>query len=1336
VPAATPAVPGAAPAVPGERRTQLDELFNLTVAARGDLERKLAEATAALRAAEQRHRAAMAEAEQRLAERQAKYEATAAQAAATWDMVDEQLRTAAMEVEHARQNHTSAAAEVERLSRRESELVSQLAEATTTRSGLERRLAAAETAVEAANARTEQERGAAIERLAEREREFEAQIAQEVDERRSIEELLAQAVSAQEEADKQHAAAMTDAAVQSRELEAALRLSRMDVESKNADIERLTQRETDLSSTLADVTTSRDDLERRLAVTEAAFDDTTTRATRERLAASKKAAERQAELERQIRQERATRATLEQTVANAEAALRDAQQQHEAALGSAAAELAARQTEFDRELAQTTSDRDRLAERLSEASSTLDQVRSDYQTTAAEVDRLTQREAELTSQLADIESARDTLGRELDHARSAIADAAEHADRERSAAVGRHQALEARLAEEFATRTTLEQAIADADTALREGQLQHEAALASAASALAERKASFDQLRRDHQTAVADVERLTLREAELTSQLADIQAVRDTLQHQLAEAESATADAAERAARERAAAARRQEDLDARLAQELATRSMLEQAIADADAALREAQQLHETALASAATELAERQSHFDRELAQTAADRDRLTERLSEAESALDQVRGDFQTTAAEVERLTQREAELTSQIADIRAARDTLERQLVDARSAMADAAERADRERAAALERHEDLETRLAQESATRGALEQTLTETRSAALDSERSLREEAASLRTQGLEREAHFETQLAQERLEHDSRLAAMQECTRKLSLEREALQQSLETIEEQLQMLALEHRAACDQHERARATADADIQRITAELRDTERALEEARTEFQGTLDHLSTEHGLALADLTGSLNERDAQLQEQEMRNAASLQAAERARTEEQAEFAATLADRHREIEQLQQSLATSAQEIEATKQRMDVLQTDADQVPQLHKQLDESRAESHRLFEHAGLAMFRCTREGTLIHANRACTTLLGRRTLDELRAVSFATAAFESPNVLSWLIERCSSTRAKESIETTWRRTDGGRLFVRLSGRLLNSDAIEVVVEDLTRLRVLQERLSQAHRLEAVGRFASEIAVTCSNLLSDIYDKSRQWLMTVSSEPDSRKQGQVLLDEVSRAAGFLHQLAEFGDEQARTPMLVDLNTLIRDLEPVLKRVAGGDVEVQVWDTSSPLNVDVRVERVERLLVNLASYGRGRMPFGGRLKIELGTIVVDRHFAAKHPSVRLGLHALITVTEIRSAARADGASPLRSGTTGNSSNVKAGSKPGVDFATLQGLVSECGGHLWMKVQPLGELVAKIRLPLVSTHEQAVPRTVATRSGRERLTTRLFQS
>jgi hypothetical protein len=137
-----------------------------------------------------------------------------------------------------------------------------------------------------------------------------------------------------------------------------------------------------------------------------------------------------------------------------------------------------------------------------------------------------------------------------------------------------------------------------------------------------------------------------------------------------------------------------------------------------------------------------------------------------------------------------------------------------------------------------------------------------------------------------------------------------------------------------------------------------------------------------------------------------------------------------------------------------------------------------------------------------------------------------------------------------------------------------------------------------------------------------------------------------------------------------------------------------------------------------------------VNLASYGRERMPSGGRLRIDLGTIVVDRHFAAKHPNVRLGLHALITVTGIGTAVRTD--TGRRAHTEISQPGHTRAARIGVDVGTLHGLVSECGGHLWMKVQPAGEMVAKIRLPLLSPHDQVFPRVSVPRGARERSTTR----
>ena len=173
----------------------------------------------------------------------------------------------------------------------------------------------------------------------------------------------------------------------------------------------------------------------------------------------------------------------------------------------------------------------------------------------------------------------------------------------------------------------------------------------------------------------------------------------------------------------------------------------------------------------------------------------------------------------------------------------------------------------------------------------------------------------------------------------------------------------------------------------------------------------------------------------------------------------------------------------------------------------------------------------------------------------------------------------------------------------------------------------------------------------------------------------------------------------------------------------------------RVDGDAVELELPKTSSPLDVDVKAERVERLLINLASYGRERMPLGGRLSIDLATVVVDRRFIAKYPNVRQGPHALITVTEGKRTPRADEPLQRHDEPTEPSSDKVATEKPGMALGTLQGLINECSDHLWMTVGPPGEMVVKIHLPLGASDDRSYADTSLVRRNRGSVMARWFR-
>src|SRR6185436_1350047 len=170
----------------------------------------------------------------------------------------------------------------------------------------------------------------------------------------------------------------------------------------------------------------------------------------------------------------------------------------------------------------------------------------------------------------------------------------------------------------------------------------------------------------------------------------------------------------------------------------------------------------------------------------------------------------------------------------------------------------------------------------------------------------------------------------------------------------------------------------------------------------------------------------------------------------------------------------------------------------------------------------------------------------------------------------------------------------------------------------------------------------------------------------------------------------------AQTFLQQLAVYSKKQTSAVGPVSVNRVLQDLEPVLRRVVGADIEMLLPNPSTPVNVDVEPEVVERVLVNVASYARERMPFGGRLRIELAMVVVDCPFVAKHPNVRPGAHVLITVSEERAMARSDCPIDDRSGPDVHPTTSPS-VRPGVDLGALMGLVGDCGGHLWMAAEPL---------------------------------------
>jgi PAS domain S-box-containing protein len=666
----------------------------------------------------------------------------------------------------------------------------------------------------------------------------------------------------------------------------------------------------------------------------------------------------------------------------------------------------------------------------------------------------------------------------------------------------------------------------------------------------------------------------------------------------------------------------------------------------------------------------------------------------------------------AASGDRLTQQHAEFSSILAEAVQARDAIAQRMNDALAAIEQARQDRAADAAAAADqlaqRESALISKLDATATTQARLEQCLLDTESARRDAEERLA--GATLEFQRVERQAAAEREAAAEdasRCQGEYAAELERGETNRQALEKalSAAGAALSTTEKQADA---ERQSAAEQMAQSRANFETELrqetdrrQLVEEDLAKTRAALEHAQL---GLLEQLEDRERIQQLEIEGDLVRRSLVSAEDQIRRLQTAHGQERANFEcARLALEADLACQRTRLEGLvterDAQLKALTKELEATRSQRDALRTADALVPKLRNQLENIRADSRDQFDNAPVNMCRCSRSGAITRVNRALASLLGYEGPEELQRIDLAAAVFETAGELQWIVDRCVASRSIESAETTWRRKDGTRLLVRVLAVATTAESIDLTAQDVTTFRELEEKLRYARRMEAVARYASEVAVNCGSLLRHVKEEGERWLTTLDAGA-ARHQGELLLDEVARAAGFLRQLGAYGNEQKKAPELVEVNKMLRDMAPVLKQVVGGDVEIVLPKGSPPLNLDVEAERVERMLVNVAAYGRERMPLGGRMTIEVDSVELDRNFVAKYPNVRPGAHVLLTFNEVRGAVR-----PVRTEATATHAN--ASDNPGVDLGALQALVSDCGGHLWMMAEPPGDMVLKIHLP-----------------------------
>ncbi len=260
----------------------------------------------------------------------------------------------------------------------------------------------------------------------------------------------------------------------------------------------------------------------------------------------------------------------------------------------------------------------------------------------------------------------------------------------------------------------------------------------------------------------------------------------------------------------------------------------------------------------------------------------------------------------------------------------------------------------------------------------------------------------------------------------------------------------------------------------------------------------------------------------------------------------------------------------------------------------------------------------------------------------------------------------------------------------------------------------VQRDVTDSRQSKERLRQSQKIEAVVQLAGGVAHDFNNLLMAITGYTALLLDRVPADSPLRADLEEVDRVAQRGASLTHQLLAFSRRQVLQPKIVDLNEIIGDMERMLRRIIGENIDLVTMTDDTLGRTKADPGQLQQVLLNLAANARDAMPNGGRLLIESSNTTVDAEYAERHPPLVPGEYVQLTVSD-NGIGMADEVKDRLFEPFFTTKRRGAGT--GLGLATVYGIVKQSGGYIYVNSAPRRGSSFIIYLPRVDE----VPKEIA---------------
>jgi PAS domain S-box-containing protein len=353
--------------------------------------------------------------------------------------------------------------------------------------------------------------------------------------------------------------------------------------------------------------------------------------------------------------------------------------------------------------------------------------------------------------------------------------------------------------------------------------------------------------------------------------------------------------------------------------------------------------------------------------------------------------------------------------------------------------------------------------------------------------------------------------------------------------------------------------------------------------------------------------------------------------------------------------------------------------------------------HKRHEEalrrSEARYRSLVQSAAYGIYRASREGKFLDVNPALIAMLGYGSAEEILALDPQQDVFRNPEELNRLMEECKRKGRLDNFEIKWKRKDENIITVRLSGRVVSSERepeefLEVIAEDITEKRVLEDQFRQAQKMEAVGRLAGGVAHDFNNLLMVISGYTEVLLEHLDHDASLHAKAEAVQQAAERATTLTRQLLAFSRRQLLELKVVDLNTIISDMERLLTPLIGETIQLTTELSPELGRTRADAGQLEQVLMNLVVNAKDAMPGGGKITIRTSNIELDNSYRREHTYIQPGPYIMLSVSDTGCGMDKETQSRIFEPFF---TTKEKGKGTGLGLSTVYGIIKQSGGYIF---------------------------------------------